>query len=201
MINVKTYIPSGFAANCYLAYEDSCPSCFIVDPGAKDERLPADIEKAGLAPEFIILTHGHGDHTGGIDWLRSLYPGIKLAAHKKEAALLYDRKLSYGKGGIRADIWTDDGFELEVGTMRLRFIATPGHTPGGQCILLGKYLFSGDTLFRASIGRTDLYGGSCEEIAESITNKLFKLPEDTAVLPGHMDATTIGYEMRYNPFV
>ena len=201
MMNIKTYIVSGFGTNCYLVYEDGRPESFIVDPGAPCEALRRDIERLKLEPQYIILTHGHGDHTGGIPFCKDHWPGIKLVAAKKERDLLYSRRDSYGKGGIIADIWTADGDTLTVGGMELKFILTPGHTPGGQCILVNRTLFSGDTLFHASIGRTDLYGGSYTDIVDSITNKLFLLPEDTTVLPGHMDATTIGYEMRYNPFV
>ncbi|MBR0517331.1 MAG: MBL fold metallo-hydrolase, partial [Firmicutes bacterium] len=128
-------------------------------------------------------------------------PDIKVVASKKEEKLLYSRRDSYGKGGITADVWTHDGDVLKVGDMELKFISTPGHTPGGQCVLVDRTLFSGDTLFHASVGRTDLWGGSFEDLMDSITKKLFLLPEDTTVLPGHMDATTIGWEMRYNPFV
>lgn len=186
--------------NCYLVYDDN-KDAFIVDPADKSDAMLKDIEKMGLKVRYLILTHGHGDHTGGIDFFKAAFPDVMLIANKKERNFLYDRKVSYGKGGIVADIWTSDGDEMTVGSMKLKFISTPGHTPGGQCILVDRKLFSGDTLFHASIGRTDLWGGSFEDIEKSITEKLYKLPEDTAVYPGHMDATTIGYEMRYNPFV
>ena len=201
MMNIKSYILSAFGTNCYLVWEDGCPDAFIVDPGAPCEKLAADVAKNKLDPKYIILTHGHGDHTGGIPFCKEKWPDIKVVANKKEEKLLYSRRDSYGKGGIVADIWTHDGDILKVGNMELKFIFTPGHTPGGQCVLVNRTLFSGDTLFHASIGRTDLWGGSFADIMESITTKLFLLPEDTTVLPGHMDATTIGYEMRYNPFV
>ena len=201
MIKIKTYILSAYGTNCYLVWQEGRPEAFIVDPGAPSEALKADVTRLGLAPQLIVLTHGHGDHTGGIDFCKECWPEIQLVAAKKEEKLLYSRRDSFGKGGIVADIWTHDGDVIQVGGMELKFIATPGHTPGGQCILVERTLFSGDTLFHASIGRTDFYGGSFEELSDSITNKLYTLPEDTAVLPGHMDATTIGWEMRYNPFV
>ena len=201
MMNIKSYILSAFGTNCYLVWKDDCPDAFIVDPVAPSQQLAADVAKNNLNPKYIILTHGHGDHTGGIEFCKENWPDIQVVANRKEEKLLYSRRDSYGKGGIKADIWTKDGDTLQVGSMELKFIFTPGHTPGGQCVLVDRTLFSGDTLFHASIGRTDLWGGSFADIMESITQKLFLLPEDTTVLPGHMDATTIGYEMRYNPFV
>ena len=109
--------------------------------------------------------------------------------------------MSMGKGGIKADIEVSDGDEMEVGAIKLKFISTPGHTPGGMCILMDDVLFSGDTLFKGSVGRTDFPGGDMDELLSSIRDKLMKLPDDTRVLPGHMDETTIGIERRHNPFV
>ena len=100
-----------------------------------------------------------------------------------------------------ADLYVKEGDTLEVGEMRLRFLMTPGHTPGGMCISVDDCLFSGDTLFQTSIGRTDFPGGSFSEILDSIKNKLFLLPDETKVFPGHMGPTSIGYEKRNNPFV
>ena len=102
---------------------------------------------------------------------------------------------------LSADIWVDDCDSLKIGDMELKFIHTPGHTPGGMCILIGDTLFSGDTLFKLSIGRTDFPGGSFAEIKKSIHEKLFVLPDDVTVYPGHMGTTTIGIEKRSNPFV
>lgn len=197
---VIKYVAGSYRTNVYLVYDET-KEAFIVDPGYEFKEIYDQIEKLDLNPKYIILTHGHGDHTGGIDLLKKTYPDIKLIASVKERKFLFNRDLSMGKGGIKADIEVKDGDELTVGDMKLKFISTPGHTPGGMCILLDNLLFSGDTLFRMSIGRTDLPGGNDEEIIKSITDKLLCLPDETVVLPGHMQETTIGIERRYNPFV
>ena len=197
---VIKYVAGSYRTNVYLVYDET-KEAFIVDPGYEFKEIYDQIEKLDLNPEYIILTHGHGDHTGGIDLLKKTYPDIKIIASVKERKFLFNRDLSMGKGGIKADIEVKDGDELTVGDMKLKFISTPGHTPGGMCILLDNLLFSGDTLFRMSIGRTDLPGGNDEEIIKSVTEKLLCLPDETVVLPGHMQETTIGIERRYNPFV
>ena len=168
---VIKYVAGSYRTNVYLVYDET-KEAFIVDPGYEFKEIYDQIEKLDLNPKYIILTHGHGDHTGGIDLLKKTYPDIKLIASVKERKFLFNRDLSMGKGGIKADIEVKDGDELTVGDMKLKFISTPGHTPGGMCILLDNLLFSGDTLFRMSIGRTDLPGGKDEEIIKSITEKL-----------------------------
>ena len=195
------YVAGSYRTNVYLVYDDETKDAFIVDPGYEFQKIYDDIERLQLDPKYIILTHGHGDHTGGIDLLKKTFPNIKLCASVKERKFLYDRDKSMGKGGITADIELKDGDEMSVGPIKLKFISTPGHTPGGMCILMGDVLFSGDTLFRMSVGRTDMPGGDQELLFDSITEKLFILPDSTTVLPGHDEATTIGIEKRYNPFV
>lgn len=183
-----------------MGYSENSKDCFIVDPGGPSQRLASDVATLGLEPKYLILTHGHGDHTGGIDFIKRCYPEILLVAGKNEKDLLYSGRMSFGKGNIVPDILLSDGDVLECGDLKLQIISTPGHTPGGICILSEGILFSGDTLFQGSIGRTDFYGGDYKLIIDSL-HKLLKLPEETVVLPGHMGATTIGHEKRYNPFV
>lgn len=202
-MKIARFVCGYIAANCYVVSHAGYRNCFIIDPGAPSPRLEQYLNDEKLVPEYIVLTHGHGDHTGGIDRLKELFPDIKLIAAKKEAKLLYSRDLSMGKGGIVADINVTDNEEMDLCGIHVKFIETPGHTPGGVCIYIESenVLFSGDTLFRFSIGRTDFPGGSFAEIEDSIVNKLFRLPDDTVVLCGHEDQTTIGTEKRYNPFV
>ena len=202
-MKIQRYIARNmFGTNAYLVWDEESKKAFIVDPGAEFPEAADFIEKQGLDLEYIMITHAHGDHTGGINFFREHFPDAKLLAARAERKMLYDRHASMGKGGYTADVEVRDGDTLNVGAMELRFIDCPGHTPGGMSIYADKkVLFSGDTLFHASVGRTDLPGGDWEVLEKTLKNKLYVLPDDTVVLPGHMDETTIGYEKRYNPFV
>ena len=201
-MNIQRFIANnGFGTNMYLVWDEDSKKAFIVDPGAPSDQMVNAIAENKLQPEYIILTHAHGDHTGGIDPLKEKYPGIKLVANRAERKMLAERSRISGGEGHTADIEVTDGDTLDVGPMHLSFIDCPGHTPGGMSILLGKVLFSGDTLFMSSVGRTDLPGGDWDTLMHTIREKLFVLPEDTVVLPGHMQETTIGFEKRCNPFV
>ncbi len=202
-MQIKRFVLGEIMTNTYLVEDEVNKKCFIVDPAAPSDRLKSEIVKDGVVPEYIILTHGHGDHTGGIGDLKDVFPDIKLVASRLERKFLYDRSISFGKGGIVADIEVADGEEMQVGDIKLKFISTPGHTPGGMCIYIAdeSVLFAGDTLFHCSVGRTDFPGGDFGALISSIKDKLFALPDDTHVLPGHDAETLIGYEKRYNPFV
>ena len=202
-MNIKRYIAkNAFGTNAYLVWDEESKKAFIVDPGSPLPEAAELIRKERLELEYIMLTHAHGDHTGGSNWFREEFPDVKLLASKAERKLLYDRHASMGKGGYTADIEVKDGDTLDVGAIKLVFIDCPGHTSGGMSIYMDKkVLFSGDTLFHASVGRTDLPGGDWDTLVDTIRTKLYTLPDDVVVLPGHMDETTIGYEKRYNPFV
>ena len=201
-MNIQRFIANnGFGTNMYLVWDEDSKKAFIVDPGAESVQMENAISENKLQPEYIILTHAHGDHTGGIDPLKEKYPGIKLVANRAERKMLAERSRIGGGEGHTADIEVTDGDTLDVGPMHLCFIDCPGHTPGGMSILLGKVLFSGDTLFMSSVGRTDLPSGDWDTLMHTIREKLFVLLDDTVVLPGHMQETTIGFEKRCNPFV
>ena len=199
-MEIKCFAEGAIRTNTYVVYGVD-GNCFIVDPAVDHAPLNEFLVSNHLIPACIILTHGHGDHTEGIPGLREKYPELKLIASEKEKDFLLQKGKRYGKISITADIWTKDGDELQIGSLHLKFISTPGHTPGGQCIFCGNKLFSGDTLFHCSIGRSDLYGGDGDALIDAVKNKLFLLPDDTEVYPGHMGMTTIGYEKRNNPFV
>jgi len=180
---------------------------FIVDPGSYYQGLTQKVKEEGTEIKYIILTHGHGDHIGGVEQYRKDFPAAELVAAEAEKDLLADpdANLSTSITGVSvsltADIWVNEGDTLRVGDMELKFTMTPGHTPGGMCILADKVLFSGDTLFRCSIGRTDLPGGSYDQLTQGVRDRLFVLPDEIRVFPGHMEETSIGFEKENNPFV
>ena len=204
-----TTLPSGaLQANTYLAVDEKTNEGFIVDPGGYNKVLTKEVRDNDVNIKYIILTHGHSDHICGVNEHKAEFPDAKIVAYKDEEAMLENPNLNQSPGfgvpySTKADILVSDGDELKVGDVTLKFIHTPGHTEGGMCIYVkeAKALFSGDTLFRQSIGRTDFPGGSYKEIMDSIRKKLFLLPDDTNVFPGHMGTTSIGFEKENNPFV
>ena len=204
-INCAQTGPGG--ANMYIVSDESTGKGFIVDPGGYVGKIRDFIDENHIDIQYIILTHGHGDHIGGVAGFRNDFPAASVVACIHEKELLSDPDFNMSNMmfptpvTIEADKYVDDGDELEVGDMKLKFFHTPGHSPGGMCILVDNVLFSGDTLFKYSIGRTDFRGASFDEIKKSIHDKIFVLPDDTQVLPGHMGPTTVGDEKKYNPFV
>lgn len=197
-------IPAGILqTNSYLVWEDE--EAFVVDPGGYNSTILDNIRKHSLQLKYIILTHGHCDHIGGVQWLKDV-TGAKVVSSKDEVEMLEDARINmsvdFGETiEITPDITVIDREILKVGDMDLEFIMTPGHSKGGMCIKVKEHLFSGDTLFNSSIGRTDFIGGSMETLIKSIKEKLFVLDDNTKVYPGHMGTTTIGYEKENNPFV
>lgn len=195
-----------FMENTYILLDqDQCLSA-VVDPGTINDDLINAISSTGSL-DMIILTHGHADHMAAISEYKVLYPEANIIASSDEKHFLTDPELNNSKSiagkeiAVEADIYVEDGQVIKFGTHDLRFIKTPGHTPGGMCIYTEGLLFSGDTLFRLSVGRTDLAEADTESLMESISNKLYSLPDETLVYPGHGPETTIGLEKRMNPFV
>ena len=194
-------------ANCYLYACMESKKAVIIDPGADGKKIYHWVLDKGLKVDYILLTHGHVDHIGAVDELRALLGDVLVGIHAGDAEMLTDAKKnlsSFVGSNIvlqGADFLLQDGQELSIGKQLLKVISTPGHSPGCVCFLSNEGLFSGDTLFAGSIGRTDFPGGSLDQLLQGVKEKLLILPEDTRVFPGHGEETSIGEEKRNNPYL
>ena len=206
-MKIKRLMVGMIGTNCYLVQNEETNEGFVVDPGGEPERILNTAVGMGMKIRGILLTHGHEDHIEAVPALKKEL-GVPVYASVKEKRLLSDPSLNMtaeflgGQGfGIEADVWLSDGEEFELAGYRIRTIVTPGHTEGSCCFYIkdADVLFAGDTLFEQSFGRTDLPTGNTMALIQSITEKLFSLPEETQVFPGHMGYTTIGEEKNSNP--
>lgn len=182
--------------NCYLFGDDATKMGAIVDPGGDAAGILSAVKALGLTVSAIFLTHGHYDHVGALPALRQALPGVPVYLHPAEAAVR-DGSLIPDPGPTTDYI---DGSTVTVGGLTVEVIHTPGHTPGGVCLRVGDTLFTGDTLFRGSMGRTDLPGGSYEQIMDSL-KRLAALPGDCKVCPGHEGLSTLEEERRSNYYM
>ena len=207
-MKVGKFVLGPVATNCYIGINEETKECFIVDPATCPPEFVSYIKNAGLTVKAVLLTHGHFDHIMGLDALLKEFP-VPVYAHEAEREVLESEQLNssasmfgqpYSFSG--ADYVTNRQ-ELRIAGFEIRVVYTPGHTIGGCCYYIEKEktLFSGDTLFHGSVGRTDLPTGSMGQLVSSVRDRLFVLPDDTKVYPGHMEETTIGYEKKYNPFI
>ena len=188
--------------NSYLVINEETKEAFIVDPGGDADKVYEVLKEEDASLKAILLTHVHYDHTGAVNTLKKeLKPLIYVSA--EEGNVMADIAYSLNGDVDEADVYFRDGDILEVAGINVKAILTPGHTIGGACFYIEEenLLFAGDTLFAGSVGRSDFPGGSESKLIRAIKEKLLILPEDTKVLPGHMSATTIGYEKIHNPFV
>lgn len=191
-------------SNCYIIGNNGVG--VIIDPGADTAEIMTAVKETGLKIEYILLTHAHIDHICSMDSVREK-TGAKVAVHRLDAGALADAWKNVSKlMGLNvtfkdADLILEDGSRISIGGLELEIIHTPGHTPGCICIKAGNTIFTGDTLFRMSVGRTDFTNGSQEDLVDSIKNKLFTLDEEMTVYPGHGTSSTIGYEKKHNPYV
>lgn len=194
--------------NCYLAINKETKETIIIDPGDDADRIGMRLMQLEAKPVAILLTHGHFDHAGAAKALAAQYD-ILVYAHEKEAETLADSRMNLsgplagGATTYHADVFLKDEQELTLAGLHMRVLFTPGHTPGGCCYYFPRedVLFSGDSLFCGSVGRTDFPGGSMRTLVDSVRNKLMSLQENTVVYPGHDIETTIEQERMYNPFL
>ncbi len=196
------------AVNCWFLVNEDRKEALVFDPGDEAERIRSYAEQKGWKIAGILLTHGHADHMGGAEELKRLTEA-EIYALAEEEPLLKNGKTNLSVFIMRrvitmeADEYVRDGQELTLSGIRLKVLRTPGHTPGGCCFYCEEAgcVFAGDTLFQGSVGRSDFPGGSMSELVRSVKEKLFPLPDDTKVSPGHGEETTIAFEKQYNPFV
>lgn len=194
------------STNTWFLMNEENKELLIIDPADETERIQVKISQMGGIPRAVLLTHGHFDHMMAAGDLRKTYH-IPVYAYESEKALLENPGANLSGAWssphvLTADQWVKEGEELNLAGMKLQVFHTPGHTAGSCCYYLQeeKVLFSGDTLFAGSVGRTDFPTSSTRDIRESLYRLLEELPEETRVCPGHNEETTIGYEKRYNPF-
>ncbi len=203
---IETIVVTPFAVNCYIVGCLETKEALVIDPGGEIEQILDRLQKFDLIAKLIVGTHAHIDHAAGVEKLKQTLD-IPYLLHRDEEVLLQrlpeqGAHFNMEVSGIpQIDRYIKEGDILKAGKLQFKILETPGHSPCGICVLVEGKVFTGDTIFERSIGRTDLYGGDYDRLLLSITNQLLTLPDDTVIYPGHGPATTIGAERRHNPFL
>jgi glyoxylase-like metal-dependent hydrolase (beta-lactamase superfamily II) len=205
-MQIETLAVGPLQVNCFIVACEKTREALVVDPGDEAERILQRVQACGLQLKLIVNTHGHFDHIGG-NRLLVEQSGAELLIHQDDLPVLRRAREHASLYGMRVTPSPEPtrllagGETLEVGELRFRVLHTPGHSPGGICLLGDGHLFAGDSLFAGSVGRTDLPGGDHDTLIEGIRRQLLVLPEETVVHPGHGPDTTIGREKRVNPYL
>ena len=188
--------------NNYLLIDEESKEAVLIDCSAVDSNIKNEIINAGAKLKYILLTHGHFDHVAGIR-----PTDAKIVMNKNDLKILNQANMYLPAFGIHditipeIDIFVEDGDTLKIGNIEIKVIHTPGHTQGGVCYLIDNMLFSGDTIFKESVGRCDLEGGNFNQIVESIKTKIFTLPNNITIYPGHGPSTNVAWEKEHNQFM
>ena len=202
---IEKFTDHYFGENTYLIADKNTREGAVIDPGGDIDDLMVFVKDNFIDIKYIILTHGHGDHIGCVPKLKEITNAI-IIADSEEKEILLDKKknLSYrmqcGATEFDADKYVNDGESMKLGELKLKFIHTPGHTKGCMCIKVDNHMFTGDTLFAGSMGRTDLYSGDNNQMKKSL-NRLKKYEDDIIGYPGHGPNTTMGIEKATNPYL
>ena len=199
-IYIKRLVVGSLSANCYIV--GTAGEGMVIDPGGNAEEIHRAVTESGLEIKLIVLTHGHSDHIAALRDIQDR-TGAEVAIHSEDADFLETSSqfgISY-RTPHPPDRLLGEGDIIETGELKFKVIHTPGHTPGGICLLTGDKVFTGDTLFRRGIGTTLMPGSSRSQLINSIQTRLMTLPDSTIVYPGHGRETTIGAERRDNPYV
>ena len=199
MLNIKT-VPAGiYEANCYILVDEDKKECVVIDEGGDASIIESAIESMGGKPKYLLLTHGHFDHVGGVEEICNKY-NIPFYISKVDEEYMEKDNSVFGSLP-KASAYLKEGDIIKLGSYEIKVIETPGHTKGGLCFFVDNKVFTGDTLFQGSIGRTDFPGGNMTEIINSIKTKLLPLGDDVQVYPGHGPSSTIKFEKMRNPYL
>ncbi|MGG7164364.1 MBL fold metallo-hydrolase [Clostridium ihumii] len=198
---IKRVVAGIYGANCYIIMDENTKEAVVLDPGGDVDDIEKAIKSINADVKYILLTHGHVDHVGGVDELRNIV-NAKVGISEKDYVLMEKGTYIYGDAfNKNVDLFLKENDIIKLNNFEVECIETPGHTKGGLVFKINENVFTGDTLFTGSIGRTDLEGGNYEEIMNSLKNKLVSLNDDCIVFPGHGPRSTIGNEKMTNPFL
>lgn len=203
---IKTFVEPPIDNNNYLIVDEKTKDAALIDCSSIDDRIDEEIKKQGANLKYILLTHGHFDHIAGIRPNR-FKNNPQIVMHKADSDWLNNANQYLPMFGMpeitipKVDVFVDDGDTIQLGSLEIKVLHTPGHTQGGVCYLVDGNLFSGDTIFREAVGRCDLEGGNFNQIVESIEDKIFTLPPETVIYPGHGNITSVEWEKEHNRFL